>query len=141
MQAQILPDFAPLQDARVTTALYFFGLLTIKLAILLEFLRIFSPGRSNFTFWVYHTLIWLNLLLYVTVSFLTIFLCQPLEKYWKPWIDGRCLNGKRMNVVISCLNSASDLSLLIVPQRVICNLHMSFKRRFGVSAIFLAGIL
>ena len=130
-----------LQHTRALAAAYFVGVFTIKLAILLEFLRIFSPGRSHNTFWIYYILIWLNFFFYVIILFLCVFPCQPIKKYWKPWIDGRCLDTTRLPVVNACVNVASDISLLIVPQKVIWNLQMSFKRRVGVSAIFLVGLL
>lgn len=138
---KVLMDFLSLQQIRFGIIVYGFAVFTIKLAILLEFLRIFSPGKNHYTFWIYHSLIWLNFLFYAIVSFLSIFPCQPIKKFWKPWIDGRCLDSAKINIAIACFNSASDLSLLIVPQNVIWNLQMSFKRRIGVSAIFLVGLL
>lgn len=138
---KVLMDFLSLQQTRVGIVACCFAVFIIKLAILLEFLRIFSPRKCHYTFWIYHILIWLNFLFYVIVSFLTIFPCQPIKKFWKPWIDGRCLNTAKISIAIACFNSASDLSLLIVPQKVIWNLQMSFKRRIGVSTIFLAGLL
>ncbi len=130
-----------LQQTRVAEVVYCLAVFTIKLAILLEFLRIFSPGKNHNTFWIYDIFIWLNFLFYVIVSFLVIFPCQPIKKFWKPWTDGRCLNTTKVNIAIAGFNSASDLCLLILPQKVIWDLQMSFKRRIGVSAIFLAGLL
>lgn len=139
--AKVLMNFLILQQFRIAIIIYGFAVFTIKLAVLLEFLRIFSPGQNNSTFWIYHSLIWLNFLFYVIVTFLNIFPCQPLEKLWKPWIDGRCLRMPKVTLAIACFNSALDISLLIIPQKVIWNLQMSFKRRIGVSAIFLVGLL
>lgn len=134
-------NFLPSQHTRVATVTYGSVICTIKIAILLEFLRIFSPGRRHITFWIYHFLIWLNFLFYVVVSFLIIFPCQPIERYWKPWIVGRCMDVLTINVVTASFNSASNLSILILPQEVIWNLQMSLKKKVGVSAIFLAGVL
>lgn len=138
---KVLMDFLSLQEMRVGAIAYFFAVFTIKLAILLEFHRIFSPGMNHNTFSIYHILIWLNFLSYVIFSSLIIFPCQPIKKFWKPWIDGRCLNFTKIYISAACINSASDLALLIAPQKVIWNLQMSFKRRIGVSAIFLTGLL
>lgn len=138
---KVLIDFLSLQHRRFAIILYYVAAFTIKLAILLEFLRIFSPGRNHNTFWIYHILIWLNFFFYGTFFFLIIFACQPIKKFWEPWIGGRCLNFKRLYIYTACINSVSDLSLLIASQRVIWNLQMSFKRRIAVSAIFFAGLL
>lgn len=138
---KVLINFILLQHTRVAGAAYGFVIFNIKLAILLEFLRIFSPGRSNITFWIYHFLIWLNLLFFAAVSLIFIFPCQPIERFWKPWIPGQCLNIPTINIVTASFNSASNLSILIVPQKTIWSLQMSFKKKVGVSAIFLAGVL
>lgn len=137
----VLMDFLQLQHIQVGIVIYFFAVFTIKLAILLEFLRIFFPGRSNNTFWIYHTLIWLNFLFNDIVSFLFIFPCQPTQRYGKPWIKGRCLSVIILNIAVACFNVASDLSILIVPQKVIWNLQVSLKKRAGVAVIFFAGLL
>ena len=138
-KSQILTNFPPLQQTRVIQVFYCCAVLNIKLAVLLEFLRIFSPKRSNNSFWICHILIWLNFLFYVIIAFIYTFPCQPIERFWKRWIGGRCLNTATVNLVAACFNSASDLSLLIAPQKLIWNLQTSFKRRLGVSAIFLVG--
>lgn len=39
------------------------------------------------------------------------------------------------------INSASDISLLIVPQHVIWKLQLSRANKIGISAIFLTGVL
>lgn len=46
-----------------------------------------------------------------------------------------------ITIAMAGFSSALDFSLLIVPQKVIWNLQMSFKRKIGVSAIFLVGLL
>lgn len=138
---KVLMNSLPSQHTRVAAAAYGLVICPIKVAILLELLRIFSPRRSDITFWIYHILIWLNFGFFIIVSFLHIFPCQPIEKFWKPWIDGRCMDVATINIVTASFNSASNLSILILPQNVIWNLQMTFKKKLGVSAIFLAGVL
>lgn len=124
---------------RVAATTYGFVILPIKIAILLQYLRIFSIGRDKL-FWVYHTLIWLHILFYLICAFLEIFSCNPVEKYWKPWIkEGRCLDVKAINIVAASFNSVSDISILIMPQKLIWNLQMSLKKKIGISMVFLTG--
>ena len=138
---KVLINFLILQYFWIGSIIYGFTVFTIKLAILLEFLRIFSPGKNHSTCWIYHSLIWLNFSFYIIVISLWTFQCQPIEKSWKPWIDGQCLKKIDTYIAGACFNSASDILLLILPQRVIWNLQMSVKKRIGVSAIFLVGLL
>ena len=127
--------------ALVGGIIYSFGTLTIKIAILLQYLRIFSAGRDT-TFWVYHVLIWVHVVYYLITPFLQIFQCYPVEKYWKPWIKGgHCMDYHRVRVISASFNSASDILIFIMPQKVIWNLQTSFKKKIGVSAIFLVGFL
>ena len=112
---------------------------TLKLSILLQYLRIFWSGSRNSTFWVYHIVIWLNLLFYLTLTFIEIFMCNPMHKSWKPWTKGRCMDFKAVNVISGTMDSVSDISILIVPQKVIWNLSLSNEKKMGASAIFLIG--
>lgn len=72
---------------------------------------------------------------------LEIFACMPIQKIWNPWIEGRCLKIHTIDITTATINAASDLSILILPQYFIWNLHMSLKKKLGVSAIFLIGVL
>lgn len=138
---KVLIGLPLLQLALVGGVIYNFVILTIKTAILLQYLRIFSVGRDT-TFWVYHVLIWAHIFYYLINNFLLIFHCYPVEKYWKPWIKGgHCINFDEGHVVNASFNSASDIFIFIVPQKVIWNLQTSFRKKIGVSAIFLAGFL
>jgi hypothetical protein len=93
-------------------------------------------------FWACHTLIWLNFVFYTACAFLEIFACQPISKSWDPLITtGQCLNVYSINIAAAAINTASDISILLLPQHVIWNLHMSVKKKLGVSAIFFTGIL
>ena len=97
----------------------------------------------NAMFWICHGLIWLNLVFYLICTLLEIFACMPIQKIWHPWIEGRCLaiHTIDVNVITAAINAVSDFSILILPQWSIWNLHMSLKKKLGVSAIFLIGVL
>lgn len=134
-------DFSLLQIGLVAGVIYCFVILTIKLAILLQYLRIFSIGRDT-TFWVYRALIWLHIAYYLINPFLQIFQCYPVEKYWKPWIrEGHCMYAYGVHVFSASVNSASDIFIFIVPQKIIWNLQMSLEKKIGVSAIFFVAFL
>ena len=46
-----------------------------------------------------------------------------------------------INLGAAFLNSASDISILIVPQHVIWKLQISRAKKIGISAVFLTGVL
>lgn len=66
-------------------------------------------------------------------------MCNPMHKSWKPWTKGRCMDFKAVNVISGTMDSVSDISILIVPQKVIWNLSLSNEKKMGASAIFLIG--
>lgn len=140
-KCKVLIGFSLLQIGLVGGLIYSFVILTIKIAIILQYLRIFSAGRDT-TFWVYHVLIWVHIAYYLINPFLQIFHCYPVEKNWKPWIkEGHCMGFNGVHVLSSSINSASDIFIFIVPQKVIWNLQTSFKKKIGVSAIFFVASL
>ena len=118
----------------------------IKLTILLQFLRVFVPlHKRNAMSWICHALIWLNFFYYTTYVFLAIFYCTPIKKGWSqqvyPPIKGSCLNLRTAYIAGAAINTASDLSIVILPQPVIWHLQLSSKRKLGLCLIFLVGLL
>lgn len=67
--------------------------------------------------------------------------CHPHNKLWNPLLPGECINTTFSGTLISSVNLAVDAVLFILPQKVIWGLHMSTKRKLGVSLIFFIGVL
>ena len=116
----------------------------IKLAILLQLLRVFVPHKRNTMFWTCHVLIWLNFFYYTTYVFLAIFYCKPIKKGWSqqvyPSIQGSCLNLHAIYLTGASINAASDLSIVVLPQLVIWHMQLSLKKRIGLCLVFLVGL-
>ncbi|KAF1852051.1 uncharacterized protein K460DRAFT_413528 [Cucurbitaria berberidis CBS 394.84] len=115
----------------------------IKVAILVNWLRIFVPtGVRNATFWMMHILIWVNVVFYTITTFTEIFRCWPREKIWNPWFEGgSCpIDVETQNIATSVLNFISDTTILAMPQWIIWNLHLSRKRKWGISLLFGIGV-
>ncbi|KAA8647058.1 hypothetical protein EYZ11_006990 [Aspergillus tanneri] len=127
----------------VASVLYGCIIFFIKLAILLQFVEVFVPMRQRDRFyWTCHVLIAVNFVFYLISSFLELFCCQPREKFWKPWLQGHCMSMTAvLNVVVSSINSASDIIILVLPQLRIWALHMPLGRKVAVSAVFLVGVM
>lgn len=64
-----------------------------------------------------------------------------MEKSWKPWAEGRCINLRNFHVATAVFNIVVDLALVILPQRVIWALQMDKKRKIGISIVFSVGLL
>ena len=71
----------------------------------------------------------------------TILACSPIAKIWNPLITGHCFNLFDQYVSTACINTASDIVILILPQVSIWKLQMALRKRLQISAIFFVGIL
>lgn len=132
-----------LQTFHVGSVLYNVIILPLKVSITLQVLRFFvPPGTRNFTFWMSHALIWLNVVFYITCTFLLIFACKPESKQYDPTVkEGHCLDTAAILISTAVLNTVSDGLMLVLPQRVIWDLTMPIKRKLGLSAAFFVALL
>lgn len=128
----------PKQLANVWESLYQPVIATTKLSICLQYLSIFVLSREK-KFWYLQTFIWINMLYFATVLFVTVFQCNPRAKIWNPEIPGACLDYYAVILSTGIFNVVSDIFMLVFPLICIWNLQMSIKRKIGVSAIFFIG--
>jgi hypothetical protein len=119
------------------------AVLLIKVTILLQYVRVFVPeGTRNFTFWASYGLLYTNIAYYVAFTFLEMFCCTPRAKFWDKTItDGYCIDVYALNLSGAVVCHISDLAILLLPHRVVFNLHLPLSKRLGLGALFTVGIL
>lgn len=128
----------------LATIFYGVVIMLLKAAILLDWLRIFIPrGQRNAMFWMFHGLIWSNVVFYVVGLFFWVFQCTSRGKIWNPLNeDGSCSINMRAYVLSSgIINLISDIILFVLPQKIIWTLHLSKHNKVGISLLFAVGIL
>ncbi|KAI1384281.1 uncharacterized protein F4822DRAFT_434219 [Hypoxylon trugodes] len=139
-QQKDLPKY--LYPNYIITILYPLVLAFLKSAILLDWCRILVPlGTRNRFWWICHVLVVFNVVFYVTMFFGWTFSCDPVERYWKIYGPGKCVNLLVLDVINGGFNLTTDLIAFFLPQQVIWSLNMPIKRCIGVSAIFAIGLL
>ncbi|KAI0856983.1 hypothetical protein F4860DRAFT_491018 [Xylaria cubensis] len=119
--------------------LYNSAIAPVKVAILTEWMRIFSPQSRSAFFWLCQVILWLNVAYYIASTIVESMQCIPRQLIWDPTVKGRCLDTKTVEV-ISSLNVASDIVLLVTPQLVIWRLESSTRKRIGITLIFAVGL-
>ncbi|QGA21805.1 hypothetical protein EYB26_009516 [Talaromyces marneffei] len=127
----------------VSSILNRFLMFFIKFAILLQYIELFAPARVNRKmYWACHGLLWTNILFYVTEVFVEIFRCHPIAKAWNLLItEGSCpVDFLILTVVAACINLASDIIILIMPQVCIWKLQMERKQKTLISILFFIAI-
>ncbi|KAI1170036.1 hypothetical protein F4777DRAFT_570789 [Nemania sp. FL0916] len=116
---------------------------TLKVAICLEWIHLFSPpGTRKFVFWTSYFVIALNVVFYFISLVLTNIACVPYEHTWNKLLPGTCTRSDtaKTGVAGAVINFVSDIIIFVIPQRTIWNLQMPVRRRLGVSIVFAMGI-
>ena len=112
-----------------------------ELSLLLLYLKIFVVNRRSTTFVLIQLVLWVNLLFYTAMTLGVIFMCSPIRKFWNPTLSGHCSDAYAIIVVSAAFNVVSNIATVFLPVRAIWQLQMPTKRKIGVSAVFMAGIL
>ncbi|KAM7213831.1 hypothetical protein V8F06_010763 [Rhypophila decipiens] len=117
-------------------------MLSIKSAVLLEWMHIFVPrGWRNGFFWCCVAILTVNVIFYIAGIVIESLSCIPYAAIWDKTIPGaKCLNRKALDLTSSILNLVIDLAILILPHRVIWQLHLSVTKKFGISVLFIIGV-
>ncbi|KAI1129223.1 hypothetical protein F5Y10DRAFT_264384 [Nemania abortiva] len=123
--------------------LYNSGIAPVKVAMLMEWMRIFSPRSRNVFFWLCHAGLWLNVVYYIAAIIVEGMQCTPRERIWDSTVKGKCLDTRALEVITS-INVVSDIIMLAAPQFAIWRLKLSRWNRIGlvlISAIGLFGTI
>ncbi|GAP86941.1 putative integral membrane protein PTH11 [Rosellinia necatrix] len=122
--------------------LYSVTLPLLKASILLEWTRLFVPqGTRNLFWWLCVILSGIQLSFLVASVFALSFACIPYEKIWDFTVAGTCIKKSELEIASAAIHFTSDLVILVLPQRVIWSLHMTLRKKVGVSVIFSLGVL
>ncbi|KAI1128974.1 hypothetical protein F5Y10DRAFT_264589 [Nemania abortiva] len=122
--------------------LYSVTLPLLKASILLEWTRLFVPrGTRNIFWWLCVILTGIQLSFLVASVFALCFTCVPFRSIYDFTVAGRCIKKADLEITSAAIHFASDIVILILPQKVIWSLHMTLKKKLGVSFIFSLGVL
>ena len=118
--------------------------LCIKVAIVLQYLRVFSPRQVVNPFVYYGS--WLIMsacaTFYTITTLLTIFACTPREKIWNSLkVDGHCMNYRAIIVSTAIFNIISDLAILLLPVHTIWKLQIPTRKKVAISWLFCTGLM
>ena len=76
-----------------------------------------------------------------TVAFGVLCLPRPGESWSAALLSPRCGKSMSMTYVQGIFNVVSDFYILILPIPVVLQLRLPLKKKIGVSAIFMTGLL
>ena len=128
--------------------LYLSTISLTKASILLFYLRLFgTPGtRPGLRKLIYTTQVLVIVWLIASVI-PGIYRCHPIDDMWNPLIfsgpdiRNHCIDENAYYVSTSVFNVALDFWILVLPLSIVWTLQLSRRRKAGLIAIFLLGIL
>lgn len=112
-----------------------------EMSILLLYQKIFVVNRKSTTFILIQLVLWANLLFYTAMTLAVIFACSPIKKFWYPTIPGKCTSSAATILASAIFNVISNAVTVVLPVNAIWQLQMPTRRKIGVSAVFMAGLL
>ncbi|KAI0854608.1 hypothetical protein F4860DRAFT_522964 [Xylaria cubensis] len=126
----------------ISTSTYDVTMIFVKGAILVQWARVFTPGIRNTFFWLCYTVATLNAIFYLVVLLTDLLYCTPVQYHWDMSIPGgHCADDNLLSPFSAAINVALDITILLLPQRVIWKLNIPLKKKVGISSVFLMGLL
>lgn len=109
-----------------------------KLSILVFYLR-FVVESAKLRGIIYATMV-ITILYSIIASFVWVYACQPLEKYWDLTItDGSCINFLKVTIFSGVMNTVTDAIILLLPIMILWGLSMPKRQKIGVIMIMMTG--
>lgn len=150
---QVLSSDSSRQGAELTLGQYIlvfgvcysFVLPFLKVAILTEWTRMFVPRGThmkNAFFWGCMTVCFVQIGAGIATVIALNLQCIPHAAIWDITItDKQCFELYPLQVSSASIQLVSDIAILLLPQRVIWTLKMTWQKRLGVSVVFGLGLL
>lgn len=122
----------------VAEIFYAWNLGWTKLSLLLMYYRIFRVPYFTTMVWVIGGFVWAWV---ISITFLFIFICVPVQKLWYPQLPGHCVNqvGTWISNAVSTL--LTDLVILCMPIPHIWRLQLREMEKVGLIFAFSLGFL
>ncbi|KAF2662147.1 hypothetical protein K491DRAFT_585708, partial [Lophiostoma macrostomum CBS 122681] len=116
----------------------------VKMAILLQYIRLFAPRRQV------HRLMWYGavstiiccFVFYTMLTFWTLFYCQPRRMIWnKLTPGGKCHDHSPIVIAQGSFNMGSDIVILLLPTKSLWELQVPRGRKIVITLLFATGLV
>ena len=132
------------QWANVAQIIYCPLSFVVKMAILMQYLRLFAPSRSGNKFMWYGAwgTIIATFIVYTFFTFWTMFYCRPRRMIWdKLTPDGKCYDVNDIILSQGAFNMASDVVILFLPTLSLWQLNVPLARKMFITLLFATGLM
>lgn len=77
----------------------------------------------------------------ISIIFVSIFQCTPIEKTWNPTLPGHCIDLKKSFLGNGVPNMLTDVAILMLPVREVWKVQSTKLQKIQLSFVFLLGSL
>lgn len=115
----------------------------LKIAILLDWNRVFfqHDRKTSVFWWGSVALSCLQAVWGIACIILLNMQCTPHEAIWNFYLPSKCYNLPTVMLTSASVQVLTDVSMVMLPQKVIWSLQMSWQRKVGISVVFGVGLL
>ena len=115
----------------------------LKVAILVEWVRLFVPSTKNKSpfFWGAVAISVVQIGAGTGIVIALNLQCIPHGRLWDFRVPGKCFDLYNLQVSSAGIQLASDIAMFCLPQHTIWTLKMTWQKRLGVAAIFGMGVM
>ena len=121
--------------------IYDFSIALPRFSALFFYARVFN-ARCDKLLW---NVLWItgafNVGWLIFAIFSAIFECTPIDKAWKPTIEGHCINFYAWWMAHAILSVLIDLVILLIPMPILWKLTLPPLRKFFLLGVFVCGYL
>ncbi|EXK24266.1 hypothetical protein FOMG_18993 [Fusarium oxysporum f. sp. melonis 26406] len=128
----------PLRALFASILCYYLAFAFIKASFLFQFYRIFPRTRMRRIIYITGTFI---TLFSIETVIMTIFMCVPVQKFWKPSLAGFCFDKKPLWFSQSILHIVTDVIIFLLPVSELKHLNMPKRQKRALIFVFALGFL
>lgn len=130
---------AVLQLLVVLQVIYIWNMCLTKVSVLLWYYRTFQLWfMSRFYLVLLGAVV---LACTVAVSFVSVFMCAPVQKLWHQNMDGRCLDYVNVWIAKAAMAVSTDLAVVLFPLPHVFTLNLGLAEKASVAFLFAMGFL
>jgi hypothetical protein len=113
------------------------SIMLTKLSILMLFLRFVPRGYLRIVIYIIMAIVAVYSLV---TSFVWVYACQPLEKFWDLTVTGgSCINWLKITVFNGVMNTTTDAAVLLLPFLLLRNVQLPKRQKIGVMIVLMTG--
>lgn len=120
--------------------IYQLGISFFKIALLISYLRLLQGTSQRMYRIVVYVVIGIVFVSHLACAFSLIFACTPVERSWRPNVEGTCLPPGPSFTAYAVVTIVSDVVVAVLPVPMLVSLNIQLSKKLGLIGIFILGL-